>query len=480
MHKGIPVSVMVLSAVMIASCATNRIHEARKSDLACKTPQSKYEYGRNLPTQAIRSNNRKYARNSDRTSWNNNRNRFAQRRNTRPVNDKDAFQNDQDRIDNLILPVWPGVDQQTNNLFSNLQSETNLLNDQYVKLRSPAGSSRIHEDIFIPPSDEVTPVVADIANDNQVQTSDTHWKKYTEGTIPAESPDETIVQSQNTNVPVQQQDEPSGRSEAFVYIMALLAGLIPFSVIKAYPGLAANISFWAAMNPWKTRLMFAGTNTAMIVGGLMLGENLADSGIHFSGISRYLLMGTFFASSLLYPFRNTSNRIFRHSYSKQKAFDLAVAISGFMLMVNVGNDPGARTVMTNMATFNTRDRQFENTVTGTGQTPRNLMYYETVGQVQDDQKTTDADERIRKEKIGNTVLVSILALLVAFGITVGACALSCNGMTGLAALVAIGGGGLLIGLTIWAIRKIWGPRSARKTKPPVVADPLPVKGTYRV
>ncbi len=471
---------MVLSAVMIASCATNRIHEARKSDLACKTPHSNYEYGRNLPTRAIRSNNRKYARISDRTSWNNTRDRFAQRKSIRPVNEKDAAVSRQDKSRNINLAGSHNIDQQTNDLLMALGSESNLLNYQNVNLRGPAVKSPEGEEILNPPADEAKPDIAGKPDDNQGYSPDISLREHDAGAVPAESPDETVVQAQGTGEGGRQEDNPSGTSEAFVYIMALLAGLIPFGVIKAYPSLAANISFWAAMNPWKTRVMFAGTNTAMIAGGLLLGANLADSGVHFSDLSRYLLMGTFFASSILYPFRNTSNRIYRHSYSKQKAFDLAVAVSGFMLMVNAGNDPEVRTAMTNFVSFNDRNQQPENTVAIAGETPRNLVYYEASGQVQDDQKTTDEDYLLRKKKVGNTVLVSIGALILALLVAGGACALSCNGMTGLAALAGIGGGGLVIGLTIWAIRKIWGPRSARKTKPPEVTDSSFTKGTYRV
>ncbi len=56
-------------------------------------------------------------------------------------------------------------------------------------------------------------------------------------------------------------------------MMAILAGLIPLATIKASPKLASDISFWAAMNPWKTRFMFAGTQIAMGTAGFMLGES---------------------------------------------------------------------------------------------------------------------------------------------------------------------------------------------------------------
>jgi len=256
--------------------------------------------------------------------------------------------------------------------------------------------------------------------------------------------------------------------------------LIPFAVIKAKPALATNISFWAAMNPWKTRLMFAGTNTAMIAGGLMLGGYLADGGVHFSDTSRYLLMGTFFASSLLYPYRNSTNPILRYSYSKQKAFDLAVAVSGFMLMVNVGNDPKAMATLTGLVSNDNNNRQYENTLNSYGHERQNLVYYETAGQPQDEQMTAEQEKIIHKRKIGYTILISIAALAAAFGVAAAACGLSCNGLGALAVLTGIGGGALVIGLTIWAIRRIWRPKSGTRTKPPKVTEPVLAKGSYRV
>lgn len=476
MKKGIRISVVALSAVIIASCATDRIHRVSKEDLACKTPETKYDYGRNLPIREIKTNNRKYSRYVHRASWNNIHTRSASKNLTRVDKDPVTIVAGQGIIKADNTPAFPGIDRQTIDRQMIIWSASEENKDQLEKLRGPAAASLISAEIIaiLPLETSPTP---EIITYNPFSAS---GQEYMESSLPKSYPGQADVSVHATENPEQSQNKPFGNSEAFVFIMALLVGLIPFAAIKAYPNLAANVSFWAATNPWKTRLMFAGTNTAMIAGGLMLGEHLADSGIHLSGLSRYLLMGTFFASSLLYPVRNASSHILKHSYSKQKAFDLAVAISGFMLMVNAGNDPAVRATLTNMVSLNNRDHQYENTLNGNHQAPQKLIFYEPVEKIQDEQKTAEEEKQIRNKKIGSTAAVSFLALLAAFVVAVGACGLSCNGMAGLAALTGIGGGGLVIGLTIWAIRRIWHPRVVKEIKPKEDAAPVMAKGTFRI
>ena len=476
MKKGMRISVVALSAVIIASCATDRIHRVSKEDLACKTPETKYDYGRNLPIREIKTNNRKYSRYVHRSSWNNIHTRSASKNLTRVDKDPVTIVAGQGIIKADNIPAFPGIDRQTIDRQMIIWSASEENKDQLEKLRGPAVASLISAEIIaiLPLETYPTPEII------TYNPSSASGQEYIESSLTKSYPGQADVSVHATESPEQSQNKPFGNSEAFVFMMALMAGLIPFGLIKTYPNLAANVSFWAAMNPWKTRLMFAGTNTAMIAGGLMLGEQLADSGIYFSGLSRYLLMGTFFASSLLYPVRKASSRILKHSYSKQKAFDLAVAISGFMLMVNVGNDPEIRTTMTNFTGLENHGYQNENTLKGYGQERQNLLYYETVEQVQDEQKTAEEEKLIRNKKIGSTAAVSFLALLAAFVVAVGACGLSCNGMAGLAALTGIGGGGLVIGLTIWAIRRIWHPRVVKEIKPKEDTAPVMAKGTFRI
>jgi hypothetical protein len=256
--------------------------------------------------------------------------------------------------------------------------------------------------------------------------------------------------------------------------------LIPLATIKATPELTANISFWAAMNPWKTRFMFAGIQIAMGIAGILLGERLADNGIHFSNLSRDLLLGAFLTSSMLYPVKHTSIKLFKHSYLRQKAFNLAVAISGFMLMVNAGNDPGMRASLTNMVSFKGYEQQNVNMLNDHSQAPKQLLYYQNVKLLQDQQAAPRNKETSQGLKILYTMLVILAALVLGCLVAAAACGLSCNGIVGLAYLVGIGGGGLLITLAIWAIKSIWNPKHRKRIKSPKGTDPIPQAGTLKV
>ncbi len=56
------ISTILLFAILISSCATDRLQVSMRKDLECKTIKTRYDYGRNKPIQTINSDNRKYAR----------------------------------------------------------------------------------------------------------------------------------------------------------------------------------------------------------------------------------------------------------------------------------------------------------------------------------------------------------------------------------------------------------------------------------
>jgi hypothetical protein len=218
------------------------------------------------------------------------------------------------------------------------------------------------------------------------------------------------------------------------------------------------------MNPWKTRFMFAGAQIALGTSGFLLGEKLADTGVHFSALSWDLLLGSFLFSSLFYPTRNTSINFFKHTYLRQKAFDLALAISGFMLMVNTGNDPGTRASFVKMVNFNGYERQNVNITDNQNPAPTQLLYHQSDKQLQDEQTVVRKKGRSKGDNILLTSLAVLAALVLGFIVAAAACSLSCNGMEGLAVLTGIGGGLLVLVLAIWAIKSIWHPKQKNRIK----------------
>jgi hypothetical protein len=479
MSRGISISTIILSAILISSCATDRIQIAQKKDLACKTPKTRYDYGKNKPILAIKSNNSKYIRYAYHAIWNNTHNGYSSKNITRKDKHPEKFIYSLGETQNYHILTNSG----TNELLFLQQilksSEINLYHYELRKLPDPVRLINEPKDLIISPLQEDILFPINKVNDESGYSYVVLKQEDIDGIIPDESSDEARVSILNTVKSDQSQKTPFQRNEIFILMMAILGGLIPLAAIKASPKLASNISFWAAMNPWKTRFMFAGIQIAMGTAGVLLGERLADNGIHFSDLSRDLLVGAFLTSSMLYPVKYSSINFFKHSYLRQKAFDLALALSGFLLMVNAGNDPGMRASLTNMVSFKGHEQQNLNMLNYNSQKPKQLLYYPNDKQLQNEQTAPQKKETSRGLKSFYTVLALLAALALGFLVAAAACGLSCNGMVGLAFLVGIGGGGLVIAFAVWLIKSIWHPKHKKRIKPSEGTDSIPKEGALQ-
>ena len=467
----------MLSAILIFSCATDRVRATREKDLACITPKTRYDYGKNIPIRAIKSNNRKYARYVHNTAWRKSHTGYLSKNITGKAKDAGKLIYAFGETGNYNIVSRSQINEQMFIQRILESSENNLLNYGLRELPDPVRLTNEPKDIVSFSRDEIPFPINKVNNESGYPYSVLRQKDRYD-IMPDETDDESGVTIQNAIKSDQSKKTPFRKSETFILMMAVLAGLIPLAAIKATPKLAENISFRAAMNPWKTRFMFAGIQIALGAAGLLLGKRLADNGIHLSDLSRDMLMGAFLTSSLLYPVRHTSVKLLKHSYLRQKAFDLALAISGFMLMVNAGNDPGMRASLTSMVSFNNHEQQNVNMLNAHSQASKQLVYYQNDKQLQDEQTATQKKEKSRK--IGLTILAVLGALVLGFFLAAAACGLACEGMEGLAAAVGIGGGFLLITLTIWAIKSIWHPNQKKRIKPSESNYPAPQEGTLQI
>jgi hypothetical protein len=355
-------------------------------------------------------------------------------------------------------------------------TEIDLFQNELRKLPYPVRMINEPEDVIINPSqkDMLSPV-----NNVNNESGYLYAVLKKDDIIPNDSSDEVAVSIPDTVKSDQSQKTPFHKSETFILMMAILAGLIPFAMIKATPKLSTNISFWAAMNPWKTRFMIAVTQIALGTMGFLLGEKLADNGVHFSDLSKDLLVGAFLTSSLLYPVKHTSIKLLKHSYLKQKAFDMALVMSGFMLMVNAGNNPELRASFTSMVNFKGHEQQNVNILNDHSQTSTRLLYFHNDNQSQDEQTAPQKKEPSRGLKILYTVLAVLAALVLGCFVAAAVCGLWCNELYLLSVLAGVGGGGLIIWIAISAIKSIWHPKAKKRKKPSEGTNFIPQESTLQ-
>jgi len=463
MSRGIIISAVILSALMITSCATDKIQVKRNNDIACKTPESRYDYGKKTMRSA-KIKDRKRSGSGFITARNNRLKGSAVKGTSGKGNNSVRSVNEAIKVSNNNQLSYSALSEQKLNQdipgsiyldlpdyeLINLIAEQQRINNQdFLNAEQPLYVKQISTDQadIEPFSGESGPGQVNIDNIQLARSSEI---------------DEMIL---NTGRLGNSEDIPAGESEYIFLLMALLAGLIPLGIIKANPKLAANISFWAAMNPWKTRLMFALINTGLITSGLLIGKHLADNSIHFSNLSKDLLFGVFLSSVLLYPEKHTSIKLLKHTYLKQKAFDLALAVSGFMLMVTAGNDPDMRASFTKLTDLKSTEQQ--NTVKSFDQskTTGQLVIYKNEDHQQDQANSYIEEEKLMKRKTGLRILTVLGAIILGVAVAGGACALECNGMTGLAVATGVGGGVLIIVLAAAAFKAIRKLQPKKEIKP---------------
>jgi len=479
MCRKIRIFTVILFAILTASCATDRIQIAQKEGLDCKTPKSRYDYGRNKPIHAIKSNNRKYIRYAYRTDWRSAHNGNSAGNLIRKEKQPEKLIYGLGNAKNYHMPAYSGINEP---MFLQKIPNSSEINLYYYELKTLPEPARIIEEageIINSPSRENILLPMNQANNESGYSYVFLMQEDLYDIMSAEFSDESMGSILNNTKSDKSQNIPFHKSGSFILMMAILAGLIPFGAIKATPNIARNISFWTAMNPWKTRFMYAGIQIALGSSGFLLGKQLAENGIQFSDLSKDLLLGVFLTSSLLYPVRYSTVKLFKHSYLRQKAFDLALALSGFMLMVNAGNNPQWTSSLTSMINLKGNEQSNVNMLNEHSQTPKQLVYYQDVNQLQVEEPVPQKRER----SLGMNILLTALAVLAGLGLAyllaAAACGLACNGMEGLAYLVGIGGGLLLIGLAIWVIKSIWHPKHKRRTNPSEVPNPIPSEGTLQ-
>ncbi len=236
----------------------------------------------------------------------------------------------------------------------------------------------------------------------------------------------------------------------FLSLSGLFAALV-ISIFIPFIPKSKRLAFWALENRKAARgIIFLG-QTITGLAGLFLGKELFNHGIISTETSTYALAGITSATALLYPYRKVKKGLFKHTYAKQKIFDLLMCISMFTLFMNVGNRAASDANFSKPAStiIHALDNK-ENTAF----VPNNSSSYHT-----DNAKGYyyNNEHYSKNATVGQGIASFFIILFLILFLTliaILACILACNGQ-GIAALfLFFGGWALLIWAGISAVRSV--------------------------
>ncbi|MGC1390509.1 MAG: hypothetical protein WA816_05685 [Bacteroidales bacterium] len=468
-------SLLILFAFIISSCATNRIQytkadnslstiksgKYKKKELNCTFPKSHFSSNKNKSVRLMQSNKRLSARFAFHIERKKKFNSFSFK------NSSNNNMNSEELISGLGKSL--NSKQMPDGTLKELLSLQNVPGSDYIK----TDHSEPH---YLHPSFQLLNEPKYFSNINRSlsddklhtmkQTYDTNF--FTLTTLKQEEQENitdkkiSIKSGETVSKPVENehsQRKPVRRNENVVYLMTLLAGCFSLIGLKSAPDFSRNISRWATINPWKTRFLITGIHILTGTAGIILGKKLADSGTHFTELSKNLSIAVFLTSSLLYPVRKSQTKLFKHTYLRQKTHDLALFLSGFMLIVNIGNhyselNPSFASLL---GTRNFKQQQ-EHVSSNNIQVPYQLVFYKSENQSQDGSSVHQKKELGDWAKFFLTILAIAVACGLGYGLAVLSCSIACSGSQGLAVVVGIGGLVAIIALLFWALRSIFSPK----------------------
>jgi hypothetical protein len=215
MSRGLRISIIILSAILISSCATYRIHVAQKEALVCKTPQTRYDFGKNKPIQAIKSNNRKYARYVHNTAWGKLHTGHLTKNINRKAKDTEKRIYALGETGNYNIVPRSRISEQMFIQQILKSSENNLLHYGLRELPDPLRLTNEPKDIVSFSRDEI-PFPINKVNNESVYPYSVLRQEDIDDIMPDESVDETGVSIKNAIKSEKSQKTPFRKSETFI------------------------------------------------------------------------------------------------------------------------------------------------------------------------------------------------------------------------------------------------------------------------
>lgn len=229
-----------------------------------------------------------------------------------------------------------------------------------------------------------------------------------------------------------------------------------------------NISYWAKAHPIRARWLITLSHCILIPLAFFFGFQLWLEDFSYSPLAHDIFTTLFLLGLLGYPIKKAAHILWRHSYQRQKTFDFVLIITGFLSLATFtsmrleqaslsgAEGRAVRTAIQAPGGFRSGFNYLRENMSWHALKKNARMLKKEIRQTR-----KLAQNENGAAKIAGTILVLLAALGLGYLIVAWACSLSCSGQEGAANVVLIGGGALLLLLTILGLRAIWKKRAAK-------------------
>ena len=232
-----------------------------------------------------------------------------------------------------------------------------------------------------------------------------------------------------------------------------------------------KLSYWAAVNPWKSRIIIIIGHILILLLGWYTGSALYKMNVLLPAILLFVFMAGYVLSAFLYPSKKEKKVLgIRRFYNKRKFFDFSIAFVAWAMIVCIGNNKEIQTGF-----FNYVNASSIGSLSPKNEQPTAAQILESL-KYRDKSTLTNKEKRILKNEFkyqlkryvtatikgdkaasdgaATIVLACIAAAGLLYLVAALSCNLSCNGNDGAAIIVALlGTAGIVLGL-VFIIRGV--------------------------
>lgn len=231
-----------------------------------------------------------------------------------------------------------------------------------------------------------------------------------------------------------------------------------------------KLSYWAKTHPIQARCLIVGAHSLLFLLAFTSGLLLWMDDFEHNALINDAFTTLFILGVIGYPIKGVKNVLWRHSYLRQKGFDFLVVFSGFLALSSFcGMKMDQTPAYTSKGiVLKTAYHLQEGTITRVEKSNAKISWRNLIikfRKLKNEWKQVKKMAQEKGDNVGLKVLYTFLIVLLALGLSILiillACNLSCAGEEGAAVLVGLGGGALIITLTVMAIKAAWGKKKKK-------------------